>query len=136
LHPKRVSDEGFYAKRGKQLEDNESDYNVLVPYEPEFRAGFLKELISENGWDRYVAVLRLRHYRDDEVIAALKKCLTDDFVCELRIKPDDPSRHKPYFAVRKAAYEALRAWNVDVPRPELEPPPNLAPPPRPVKVPG
>jgi hypothetical protein len=133
LHPKRVSDEGFYAKRGAQLEDNESDYNVLVPYDPEFRKGFLKLLGSENGWDRYVAVLRLSHYKDEEVIAALKKCLTDDYVAELRIKPDDPSKHKPYFAVRKEAYETLRAWNINVTRPELEPPANLAPPPHPAK---
>ena len=128
LHPKRVSDEGFYAKRGQQLEDDESDYNVLVPYDPEFRKSFLKQLSSKYGWDRYVAVLRLGHYKDDEVIAALKKCLTDTYVCKLRVKPDDPSRHKPYFAVRKAAYAALRAWNIDITRPELEPPPKLAPP--------
>jgi hypothetical protein len=135
LHPKRVSDECFYAKRGQQLEDNESDYNVLVPYDPEFRKDFLEELGSDHGWYRYVAVLHLSHYKDDEVIAALKKCLTDDYVCELRIKPDDPGRPKPYFAVRRAAYEALRAWNIDVARPELEPPPHHAPPPRPGKKP-
>jgi hypothetical protein len=136
LHPKRVSGEGFYAKRGEQLEDSESDYNVLVPYDPEFRKGFLAELHSEHGGARYLAVEDLSHYEDDEVIAALKKCLTDDYVCELRAGPDGRGRPKPYFAVRKAAYEALRAWKIDVARPELEPPDTLAPPPRPVKKPG
>ena len=124
LHPKRVSDDGFYAKHGEQLEDNESDYNVLVPFDPEFKKDFLKQLGSKSGWDRYIAAQRLSHYKEQDVIAALKKCLDDDYVAELRTNAD-PEKRKPYYAVRKAAYEALKAWDIDVPRPELDPPPTV-----------
>jgi hypothetical protein len=123
-HPKRVVDSGFFADIGDDvLLKEDVIYRVLTPFDPEFKKDFLKELGHKHGWNRYLAVSRLSHYKDQEVIAALKKCLADDFVGELPTE-SDPSKRKPYYAVRKVAYEALKAWDIDVPRPELDPPPG------------
>ena len=52
---------------------------MFVPYDPEERGVFLKQLRSASGTDRAGAAHHLAHYPDAEVIAALKKCLTDDY---------------------------------------------------------
>lgn len=124
--PKRVPDSGFFADIGDEvLLKEDVIYRVLTPYDPEFKKDFLKQLGNKNGLNRYLAAVRLSHYKAEDVIAALKKCLDDDFVAVLTTE-SDPSKRKPYYAVRKAAYEALQAWGVDVARPELEPPPPPA----------
>lgn len=122
LHPDRVTKAGFYAPRGDDLEDQSSDSNVLVPYDPEERAEFLKQVRGPAGLDRAHAAGHLAHYPDAEVIAALKKCLTDDYYNNqlVRDSPDGPERSVNVYVVRQAAYESLRQLHVKVPKPELE----------------
>ena len=107
---------------------------AIPPCETPSRSSFVPSVLD--GLQRFAAAYHLASYKDDDVIAALKKCLTDDYVCELRVNPDDATKHKRYYAVRKAAYEVLRAWKIDVDRPALEPPPpEVAPAPRSAKSP-
>lgn len=120
-----VDAEGFYTFLGDEcLVRTDIVYRVRRPFDPEFRKELLKQLSSKSGYERYSAVHSLRHYKDREVVAALKSCLADEFVTELGTDParaDSP--RKRVFAVRKAAYDTLRAWGEDVKRPELEAPP-------------
>lgn len=123
-HPKRTID-GFYNYLGDdQLLNSDVIYRVLAPFDPEFKKDFLKHLENKNGWTRYHAIPNLTRFKDAESITALKKLLADDFVAEVRVDPErSDSPRKQFYVVRKAAYEALRAWDVDVKKPELEPPP-------------
>lgn len=123
LHPKRFSNAGRYLKRGHLLEDSESDYNVLVPFEPEFKKEFLRDLRNDNGWTRWRAACYLAHYEDPEVIAALKGCLDDSYVSEDKDSP----KLTPRYMVRKAAYEGLKSMGVETRRPLLEPPADPKP---------
>ncbi|HUR55084.1 MAG TPA: hypothetical protein VMZ71_13205 [Gemmataceae bacterium] len=117
--------DGFYTFLGDEcLVQTDIVYRVLRPFDPEYRNDFLKQLTAGSGHDRYAAVHHLSRYKDREVVAALKNCLADEFVMELRVDPgraDSP--RKRFFAVRKAAYDTLRAWGEDVVRPELDAPP-------------
>jgi hypothetical protein len=117
--------DGFYTFLGDEcLAQTDVVYRVLRPFDPEYRKDFLKQLGAESGYDRYSAVHNLSRYKDREVVAALKNCLADEFVLELRVNPDRAdSPRKRFFAVRKAAYDTLRAWGEDVVRPELGAPP-------------
>ena len=138
-------DAGFSAQVDVELDSfqNSIIYLLLVPFDPEFKKELLSQLKSTIGYERYAAARDLRHYKDQEVIAELKKCLTDDHIDELPVDPTKKgSPTKRYYAVRRAAYELLREWDVDVARPVLEaPPPPLPlpegtiPPPRPVQKP-
>jgi hypothetical protein len=120
-HPKRFTEAGFIAPRGEELEDQNSVYFVFAPYDPEERAVFLKQLQSASGTDRAGAAHHLAHYPDAEVIAALKKCLTDDYFNDQHIEePGARPRPAKIYVVRRAAYESLRQLKVEVPRPELE----------------
>jgi hypothetical protein len=116
---------GFYTYLGDEtLVQSDILYRVLCPFDPEFRKDFLKQLSTGNGLERYTAVHNLSRYKDREVIAALKKSLADEFVLEMRADPERAdSPRKRVFAVRKAAYDTLRAWGEDVVRPELDAPP-------------
>jgi hypothetical protein len=93
-----------------------------VPYDPEERGEFLKKLRSPDGIDRATAAGHLAHYPDAEVIAALKKCLTDDYYNNQHIDDDSggPPRSANVYVVRRAAYQSLRQLNVEVPKPDLE----------------
>lgn len=117
--------DGFYTFLGDEcLVQSDILYRVLRPFDPEYRKDFLKQLSVGNGYERYSAVYNLSHYKDPEVVAALKKCLADEFVMELRVNPERAdSPRKRFFAVRKATYDTLRAWGEDVVRPELSAPP-------------
>ena len=127
LHPHQI-DGGFYNHNVRPDLDsfqNSVIYNVQVPFDPEFQKDLLAQLNVRDGYQRYVVAAQLRHYKHDEVIAALKKCLTDDYIRELPVEPtkkDSPTKN--YFAVRRAAYETLRSWGIDVKQPELEAPPD------------
>lgn len=125
----KADPDGFYTFMGDdELVQSDVVYRVLRPYDPEYRKDFLKQLAGKDGFARYNAAYDLSRYKDNEVIAALKKCLTDDYVLELRGDPDRiDSPRKPTFAVRKAAYDTLRSWGEDVPRPELDAPPVKKP---------
>ena len=95
------------------------DHNLLVPYEPEHKKGFLAGVASKDGWERARAAGHLGHYPGDDVVAALKAALADGFVGEIT---ENGKRVKAY-PVRRAAYASLRALGVDVPQPELAPAP-------------
>jgi hypothetical protein len=121
-HPKRVTDAGFLAPRGEELEDQNSIYFVLAPFDPDEREVFLKQLRSPSGIDRATAAGCLAHYPDAAVIAALKDCLTDDYH-NAQLVADGPGgqpRTAEVYVVRRAAYGSLRKLNVDVPKPALE----------------
>jgi hypothetical protein len=121
-HPKRITDAGFYAPRGDELEDQNTDYNVFVPYDPDERGEFLKKVRNSAGVDRAKAATHLAHYPDAEVIAALKKCLTDDYHNNQTVldNPGNTPRGAEIYIVRRAAYQSLRQLKVEVPKPELE----------------
>jgi hypothetical protein len=132
-YPKRAAGDGFLHLYLNLDIEVSSDIimSALVPRDPEFEQSFLKLLKSERGWVRAEAATILRYYKSPEVIAALKKCLTDDFVGDLPTDWSDPPRRRPDYTVRKAAYESLLEMGVKVPRPELQAPEWLpiAPPP-------
>jgi hypothetical protein len=121
-HPKRLADAGFLAPRGEELEDQNSVYYVFAPFDPEEREVFLKQLRGPDGVARATAAGHLAHYPDAGVIAALKKCLTDDFYNTQSVDdgPGGRPRSASVYIVRRAAYESLRKLNQDVPKPELE----------------
>ena len=127
LNPQAATEKGSFNTKVASFEGSD-DYNLAVPFDPEFKKDFLKELRSERGWWRYEAAFYLSNYKDDEVIAALKQCLGDTYVGKLRIEFDGqaakPNQLKEFYIVRKAAYESLRKMGVNVPKPELEPPAN------------
>jgi hypothetical protein len=115
---RRVSDAGHFVTRGQLLEDPASIYYVLVPFDPEFKKDFLRDLRHNDGWTRYTAARNLSHYKDPEVIAALENCLDDSFV---DVAGNDPTRKRRYF-VREAAFASLKSMGVNPRRPLLEPP--------------
>jgi hypothetical protein len=110
---------GLHRGMVEAMADTETVFHLFVPYEPEYRRGFLNNLDDPHTWTRYGAAIHLAHYNDPEVVAALKQRLDDDGLAQLA-----NSRGESTYSVRKAAYESLRSLGVDVPRPILDPPPG------------
>jgi hypothetical protein len=117
-HPKRIDEAGFLAPRGQELEDQNSAYFVMAPFDPIEEEAFLKQLHSPSGLERAKAADYLGHYPRARVIAALKQSLTDDFHNAQQV--DGQSHTAEIYIVRQAAYESLRKLNVNVPKPEME----------------
>lgn len=92
--------------------------HIMVPPDPEYREEALRQLSSKEGNERTNAARRLRNWHDPQVIAALKKCLADDFVS---LSGSPLNYGKKFYLVRYVARQSLEAMGVDVPHVELEP---------------
>ncbi|MDP6446389.1 MAG: HEAT repeat domain-containing protein [Pirellulaceae bacterium] len=74
-------------------------------------------LKSKDVMQRLQAASSLSHFKNEANIATLKKLLADPGYW---IATNADKQRTRVFAVRQAAYSALRAWKVDVPKPQTE----------------
>jgi hypothetical protein len=114
----------FYVTPGCPVDINETVNHILVPPDPEYREESLRLALDKNnnGTLREEAVTRLRNWIDPEVVAALKKCLNDDYIAKIWInEPGKNSDRKKVYLIRALAYRSLQKMHVSVPEPKLYP---------------
>jgi hypothetical protein len=120
--PERLG--GFCVTPGCPVDIHETVNHIFVPPDPEYREESLRLALDKNnnGTLREEAVTRLRNWNDPEVVAALKKCLNDDYIATIWInEPGKDSVRKKIYRFRELAYRSLQKMHVSVPAPKLYP---------------
>lgn len=90
---------------------------LSVPVDDRLEARARDLLRSDDGSRRIEGVKALRHFKSAENIARLRPLLDDPTSAYLSHAEEDMGREVKVFPVREAAYEALKGWGVEAPRP-------------------
>lgn len=117
--PQRAEYEGFHARHEAELEMKDVCFHLFVPFDPEYRAIFVKEMASEITGTRANAAYYLRHYRDDVTEKLLRRALTDDATSKEPANPPQAMPEVTVYPVRRAAWKSLKSWGLNVPQPVL-----------------
>ncbi|MGC1273191.1 MAG: hypothetical protein WBC44_05750 [Planctomycetaceae bacterium] len=123
---KRVHTFGLRAPReviaGTEWEDyyETSGHLILeVPVDERLETRAIERLDSKDYSRRHEAALALRYFKTDENIKRMKDLLDDPGWGYLRHAEENDGVEVRHYGVRNQAYEALKAWGVDVAQPKI-----------------
>ncbi len=91
---------------------------LVVPADPELRAGLVEQLRAVDVAVRARAAWRLSRYPGEETVAALKAALADPGTVVVRTHDGERTTDVTTWPVRQNAYDALVVLKVEVAKPE------------------
>lgn len=103
-----------------------SSVRLVVPVDEKLEVLGQKWCASTDSWERVEGAQILGHFKNEKNIAILKSLLADPTIGESTLyRATDKTRaelvyRKNLYVVRKAAFDALREYGVDIDRPVLE----------------
>jgi HEAT repeat protein len=92
---------------------------LMVPVDERLEVRAIERLRSKDYSTRHEAARALRYFKSDENINRMKDLLDDPGWGYLRHAQENDGVEVRHYGVRNQAYEALQAWGVDVPEPEI-----------------